>query len=93
MRWLKRMFRQEPEPAQEAPLVLVFVPALVAVLKAAEDNKGAPLTQDEVIDIRDHAVCMAVSFQTALEMEAERGYADIAPETAWDDWCALRASF
>ena len=34
-------------------LCLVFIPALITVLYAAEKRKGAPLTEKEVIDIRD----------------------------------------
>jgi hypothetical protein len=35
------------------PLCLVFIPALVTVLYAAEKHKGASLTEHEVNDIRD----------------------------------------
>lgn len=56
------------------PLCLVFVPALVAVLTAAEDRKGSPLTEAEVCNIRDQAVCITLPFSVALDMERERGY-------------------
>ena len=67
-------------------LCLVFVPALVAVLRACEEKNGAPLTEAQVCDIRDQAVCMAVPFSTALAMEDARGYPDIVAEDCWDEW-------
>lgn len=75
------------------PLCLVFVPALVALLTAAEDKKGAPLTELEVCDIRDRATCVALPFSTALAMEAERGYPDIVAEDCWYEWQRVRPSF
>ncbi|WP_024617465.1 hypothetical protein [Pseudomonas kilonensis] len=75
-----------------APLCLVFVPALAAVLTAAESKKGAPLTELEVCNIRDQATCIAVTFATALAMEKERGYADIVAEDCWNEWQRLRLS-
>lgn len=72
------------------PLCLVFVPALVAVLSAAENSKGSPLTEAEVVDIRDRATCIALSFDTALEMEQARGYLDIVAEDCWNEWQAIR---
>ncbi|WP_076016098.1 hypothetical protein [Pseudomonas sp. ATCC PTA-122608] len=68
------------------PLCLVFVPALVAVLTAAEDRKGSTLTEAEVCDIRDRAVCITLPFSVALDMERERGYPDIVAENCWSEW-------
>lgn len=67
------------------PLCLVFVPALVAVLTAAEDRKGSPLTEAEVCNIRDQAVCITLPFSVALDMERERGYPDIVAENCWSE--------
>lgn len=68
------------------PLCLVFVPALVAVLTAAEDRKGSPLTEAEVCNIRDQAICITLPFSVALDMERERGYPDIVAENCWSEW-------
>ncbi len=68
------------------PLCLVFVPALVAVLTAAEDRKGSPLTEAEVCNIRDQAVCITLPFSVARDMERERGYPDIVAENCWSEW-------
>lgn len=53
-------------PQKETKLKFEFIPSLVAQIKAAEDKKGTPLTEDEVIAIRDSAVCMAVTPETYL---------------------------
>ncbi|MDR9879246.1 hypothetical protein RJC98_29040 [Pseudomonas allii] len=74
------------------PLCLVFVPALVAVLTAAEAKKGTPLTEAEVCAIRDAATSIALPFSIALAMETERGYPDIVAEECWSEWQRLRAS-
>ena len=81
----------EQMPAEDKGfLVIVPVPALVAVLKHAEDRKGSPLTESEVLDIRDGATCVRVPLEAAIEMAETRGYDDIAPETCREDWQEVR---
>ncbi|MCD5996170.1 hypothetical protein KDX38_21510 [Pseudomonas sp. CDFA 602] len=72
------------------PLCLVFVPALVCVLHAAESNKGSALTEAEVTDIRDKAICIALTVSVAFEMESKRGYPDIVAEDCWNEWQKVR---
>lgn len=71
-------------------LLLVHVPALVAVLLNAENEKESPLTESEVIKIRDSAQCMAMPIDVAEKVAEERGYADIDPENVWEDWQSIR---
>jgi hypothetical protein len=71
-------------------LLLVHVPALVAVLLNAENEKESPLTESEVIKIRDSAQCMAMPIDVAEKDAEERGYADIDPENVWEDWQSIR---
>jgi hypothetical protein len=75
----------------EEPLVLVFVPALVAVLQHAESEKGEPLSEAEVIAIRDNAASMTVRHSQAQAMESKRGYPDLDPENVWEEWQAVRS--
>ena len=75
------------------PLCLVHVPALVVLLKAAEDRKGSPLTEAEVVQIRDDATCIALPLSAAFALEDERGYPDIVPEDCWEEWQRVRLSF
>jgi Domain of unknown function (DUF4261) len=76
--------RPQPE------LALVFIPALCPILMALERDSGRPLTQHEVEDTRDKAVCMAMQHRIAQQMERSRGYADLNPELAWEQWQLVR---
>jgi hypothetical protein len=71
-------------------LVLVFMPSLVALLARAEQLKGAPLTEEQVIRIRDAAQVVVTLPQPAAAVEERRGYADVAPANVWESWQALR---
>jgi hypothetical protein len=70
-------------------LVPVFIPALGAVLLAAEDTKGTPLGEAEVLSIRDEASIIMMEPEDAAKMVESRGY-DIDPENCWYDWQMLR---
>ncbi len=72
-------------------LILLFVPPLLALLQRAEDLKGTPLSESEVLRIRDGGVCIAVRSSVAAEMEAARGYADLDAENVWHEWQNFRA--
>lgn len=90
------IFKKRPPPplpsAQDKtePLCLVFIPALVTILLHMEKTQGRPLTEAEVIAIRDKAVCMTMPVSVAAEMEAKRGYPDIVAEAAWPEWQSAR---
>lgn len=77
-------------PPPDDPLVLVFIPSLAELLVASEKEKGAPLSQEEVMAIRDKAVCMTVLESVARSLEERRGYRDLDPEQAWPEWLSLR---
>ncbi len=70
-------------------LRLTFMPALVALLTAARKKKGAPLTDEEIVAIRDTGSCVAAKWVHAREVERARGYADIDPERAVECWNAI----
>lgn len=69
---------------------LVITPALVAILLNTEQAKGSPLTEAEVLAVRDSAQCIAMPASVAAEVEAKRGYPDIDPEAAWIEWRRVR---
>lgn len=73
-------------------LYLVFIPALSVVLQNAEKAKGSPLTEPEVLSIRDQATCIALTFEAAMEMEDARGFEDIVAEDCWNEWQRLKLS-
>ncbi|NQF30888.1 hypothetical protein [Enterobacter asburiae] len=67
-------------------MTIVFIPALIAVLLSEEREIGRELTQQEVESIRDSATAARVPVDVAKEMIKERGYLDIDPENAWEEW-------
>jgi hypothetical protein len=71
-------------------LCAVFIPALALLLKDAETSKGSPLSEAEVLAIRDGATCIAVPFDVALQMESDRGLRDIVAEDCWSEWQRIR---
>jgi len=68
----------------------VFVPALHAVLLAIQTRSGAPLTREQVESLRDQAACIAMTARDAQHLERSRGYADLDPEHAWEQWQLVR---
>lgn len=68
----------------------VFMPALAAILIHAEDVKGSPLTETEVLRIRDKATCIMMQVNDARKLEETR-VRDIDPENCWHAWQNLRA--
>ena len=83
--------RRMAEDVQTSQLVPFFIPSLGATLLAVEEAKGSPLTEDEVIKIRDHSKCVLITDEIASEMEAERGYKDLSPEKCWIEYLELKA--
>jgi len=75
---------------KEDPLCLVFIPALVTLLHHAERTFGAPLTEAQVLAIRDNANCIALPYSLAAKGEADRGYPDIVAENCWQEWQTAR---
>jgi hypothetical protein len=71
-------------------LVIYPVPSLVATLLNIEKTKGSPLTEQEVIDIRDNCPAISVSPDVARRMDESRGYRDIDPENCWEEWQTYR---
>lgn len=68
-------------------LEIVFIPALIQILLLKEKEKGASLTEEEVLNIRDNAVCITLRKSEADKLSEERGWNDIDAENCWKDWC------
>lgn len=71
-------------------LVVVPIPPLVTLLQHYEVEKGAPLTEVEVLGIRDGAVCMTMRRSRAEQLAGTRGFPDIDPANAWEEWGRVR---
>jgi hypothetical protein len=69
----------------------LFMPALVVLLQALEDKSG-PLTQRQVEEMTAKGTSLTMKHRDAQKMERSRGYADIDPELAWEQWCVVRAN-
>lgn len=76
----------------DEPLAPVFIPPLLMQLARAEQEKGSPLTREEVFSARDHGVRMLMTAKEAAAMAESRGYDDIDPEHAWEQWQVARQS-
>jgi len=78
------------ESDQDDPLVPVFIPPLVTMLYVTEQKKGRPLTEQEVLELRDGCVCMMLPLSKARRMAESRGDDDIDPENVWEEWRIAR---
>ena len=70
--------------------VPTIVPPLVAMLTAAERSAKRALTREEVAALVSEASAIALEPRHIREMERSRGYADIEPELAWEQWQVVR---
>ena len=74
----------------EDRLIITHIPSLVATLLNKERAKGSPLTQEEVETIRDDAPAKVLTPEQRAAVDEGRGYDDIDPELAWEDWQVAR---
>jgi len=61
-------------------------------LQHHEREKGSPLTEEEVLAIRDNAPSIALPASKARALAAGRGYDDISLDDPWTDWQAIRST-
>jgi len=71
-------------------LIIYISPSLVATLLNRERAKGRPLTEEEVIQIRDSCPAIVLTQEDARRMDESRGYLDIDPEKCWEEWQRVR---
>jgi hypothetical protein len=83
----------QPDAARRpaSKLAIVFMPALAVVLQTSEEKAEMALDRDEVERITHQAACITMTHEDARALERKRGYADLDPELAWEQWCVLRA--
>ncbi len=70
--------------------VPVIVPPLVAMLLSAERSAGHPLTRGEVEELVQKSPAIAMEPRDVAVLERARGYADLEPELAWEQWQIVR---
>ena len=71
-------------------IIITPMPSLVATLLNRERAKGTALTREEVEEIRDQVPCVALTPDQRAAVDERRGYPDIDPERAWEDWQIAR---
>ncbi|MCO5165750.1 MAG: DUF4261 domain-containing protein [Planctomycetes bacterium] len=71
-------------------VVLVFMPTLRVTLEALEAEQGTPLTREQVEAARDRSPCIAMEPRDAQRVERARGYSDLDPDLAWEQWRLVR---
>jgi len=76
--------------APREKLVIVITPSLVSTLWRREKENGAPLTEQEVLAIRDGATAIAVPAESAAADEETRGYRDLDPGNCRAEWQQAR---
>ncbi|WP_052573904.1 hypothetical protein [Haloferula sp. BvORR071] len=76
--------------ADSSRLVIFIEPSLASVLHLREREKGSPLTEEEVLEIRDNSEAVVITADEAHERETARGFQDIDPERVWEEWQEVR---
>ncbi len=76
------------------PMVPVFLNPLALLLAGRERQKGSPLTEAEVLEVRDEAACTQVSLSRAekfyASLDAQMPIPRLDPERIWEQWLAIR---
>lgn len=75
------------KPTRTVPLI---VPSLVALLTSAERAAGYPLTRQQVEEIVASSPAIVMEPHDVAVLERSRGYADLEPELAWEQWQIVR---
>lgn len=67
-------------------MIVLFIPSLISLLVSKAEEKGSPLTEQEVLAIRDNATAIVTDAEGVLAVAERRGYQDIDPEHCWEEW-------
>lgn len=74
----------------DTDVIITPIPSLVATLLNRERAKGSALTREEVDAITESVPCVALTPEQRASVDKRRGYDDIDPERAWEDWQVAR---
>lgn len=90
--WLKK--RSRVADRSDEPTVTVFLNPLVMLLAGRERQKGAPLTEAEVLAVRDQAQCIQMTREQAemvyASLDAQMPIPRLDPERIWEQWQEVR---
>jgi hypothetical protein len=86
--------KKQLAPSSPEPMVKVYLNPLVSMLIAGEKQKGAPLTEAEVLEIRDTTVAVEMPASKAkifyASLDAQVPVHRISPENIWQEWQEIR---
>ena len=86
----RKLFKRRNTNPPKEQLVITPIPALVTILLRKEREKGAPLSEEEVLAISDNAACIALPVSEKAALEERRGYRDLDTDNVWQDWQVAR---
>lgn len=89
---LLRMKQGTEAPKSDEPLAPVVAVNLADVLRRMEKSKGAPLTEEEVLAVRNEVPFIMLPREKADEFVAQWQGDYINPASPWNAWQALKAS-
>lgn len=93
--WFKK--RNSTPASTNEPMVTVFLNPLIMLLAGAERKKGQPLTELEVLHIRDTAVCTQMTLSQAekfyASLDSQMRIPRLDPARVWEEWQAMRDQF
>src|SRR4051812_39783657 len=84
------MDRMPVGPCERIKLVAVFMPSLLNCFAEAEREARAPLTHCQAKKIRNTAIQVLVSEETASTLQQRRGFVDLDPDDFWTEWLQRR---
>ena len=75
-------------------MVTVYLNPLVILLVGHERQKGAPLTEEDVLAVRDDAQCISMTRSRAekfyASLDAQMPVPRLEPERIWEQWQGVR---
>jgi hypothetical protein len=78
------------------PMVTVFLNPLITLLAGRERQKGSPLTEHEVLEVRDSAACTRMPLSQAemfyASLDGQMPIPTLNPERIWEEWQEVRVS-
>jgi len=73
-------------------MMITSIPSRVSLLWRREQDKGSPLTEQEVTETCNASAAVALPLMAAAAVEQGRGYRDITGDDCWDAWQRIRVA-
>lgn len=90
--WFRRRKAESADDGQ--PKVKVYLNPLHAMLHAAEKSKGSPLSEVEVLQVRDTTVAVDMTPEQAerfyASLDAQVSVHRMNPDRVWEEWQEIR---